>query len=346
MAFGFNIPAMGSQDDAFGLTPDMLAAIRQMATSGGAPAAASAPQAAAPQPAAAQPVAPQQDSSASVSLPMLSVEAPKQPTAPGAGQSAPPAVAPGGPMTDQQALIASAQRLGLSPVEWGGIIHYESGGDPSRWGGTGGRHVGLIQFGPNEQKQFGVTGRESFQDQLLKAEAFMSARGYKPGMGVMNAYSTINAGSPGRFNASDAGNGGLPGTVADKVNNQFAPHYAWANKFLGGGMQLPASAGGSIRPAAFGLSGPTQSGGAGTVLPASGGGMSTPNPLISSSAAQSTAAAPSAAGTEGGQSGASGGSGQKQSGGGSPMQFRPVKPRPFGFMQPMQFAGQNPRGTR
>ncbi|MBN4095650.1 hypothetical protein [Methylobacterium sp. OT2] len=345
MAFGFSIPPMGSQDDAFGLTPDMLAAIRQMATSGGAPAAASAPQAAAPQPASVQPAVPQQDSSASVSLPTISVEAPKQPTAPGVGQSGAPAAATGGQMTDQQALIASAQRLGLSPVEWGGIIHYESGGDPSRWGGTGGRHVGLIQFGPNEQKQFGVTGRESFQEQLLKAEQFMSARGYKPGMGVMNAYSTINAGSPGRFNASDANNGGMPGTVADKVNNQFAPHYAWANKFLGGGMQLPASAGGSSRPAAFGLSGPTQSGGAGTVLPGGGGGMSTPNPLLSNAAGSNAAAAPGAAGSDAGQGGASGG-GQKQSGGGSPMQFRPVKPRPFGFMQPMQFAGQTPRGTR
>lgn len=338
MAFGFSIPAMGSQDDAFGLTPDMLAAIRQMATSGGPAGAAGG----APQPSAAQPAAPQQGSGGSVSLPMISVAPPQQPQASSAAPTSAPAAPSGGAMTDQQALIASAQRLGLSPVEWGGIIHYESGGDPSRWGGTGGRHVGLIQFGPSEQKQFGVTGRESFQDQLLKAEQFMSARGYKPGMGVMNAYSTINAGSPGRFNASDANNGGMPGTVADKVNTQFAPHYAWANKFLGGGMQLPSSAGGSSRPAAFGLSGPTQAGGTGTVLPAGGGDMSTPNPTGSDGVGAGALGGTSAAQGLGGTPDAAGGGqgGQKQGGGKSRMQLRAAPRHPFSFFQPMQFAGQ------
>lgn len=349
MAFGFNIPPMGSQDDAFGLSPDMLASLRQMMAAGptGGDTVVPQPAAAAAAPlglagaSVAPSAAPPSGGGASVSLPMISVEAPRQAAVGGAGQAGAPAAPTSGPMTDQQALIASAQRLGLSPVEWGGIIHYESGGDPSRWGGTGGRHVGLIQFGPNEQKQFGVTGRESFQEQLLKAEQFLSARGYKPGMGVMNAYSTINAGSPGRFNASDANNGGMPGTVADKVNNQFAPHYAWANKFLGGGMQLPASAGGSSAPAAFGLSGPTQGRGTGTVVPSGGGTMGLP----SSSSGSSDAASPgvSSNGIIGALEGAAQGAGkggQKQSGGGSPMQFRTVKPRPFGFFSPMQFAGQ------
>ena len=49
---------------------------------------------------------------------------------------------------DRDALIASAGRLGLTPVEWGGLMSYESGLNPTRWGGAGGRHVGLIQFGP------------------------------------------------------------------------------------------------------------------------------------------------------------------------------------------------------
>lgn len=46
MAFGFNIPPMGSQDDAFGLSPEMLASIRQMAAGaqpGADPAAAQPP---------------------------------------------------------------------------------------------------------------------------------------------------------------------------------------------------------------------------------------------------------------------------------------------------------------
>lgn len=160
---------------------------------------------------------------------------------------------------DRDALIASAGRLGLTPVEWGGLMSYESGLNPGRWGGSGGRHVGLIQFGPSEQKQFGVTGRETFKEQLPKAEAFLLARGYEPGMGLMQAYSTVNAGSPGMLNASDAKNGGMPGTVAEKVTNQFGPHFRKVSAFLGGdaAMTMPTDSG-SATPAAsgrFGFSG-------------------------------------------------------------------------------------------
>ncbi|CAO4140666.1 hypothetical protein [Methylorubrum extorquens] len=162
---------------------------------------------------------------------------------------------------DRDALIASAGRLGLTPVEWGGLMSYESGLNPTRWGGAGGRHVGLIQFGPSEQKQFGVTGQETFQEQLPKAEAFLRARGYEPGMGLMQAYSTVNAGSPGMLNASDAKNGGMPGTVAEKVQNQFGPHFRKVSAFLGGdaAMTMPSEGtAGTTTPAAsgrFGFSG-------------------------------------------------------------------------------------------
>lgn len=165
-------------------------------------------------------------------------------------------------ISDREALIASAERMGLPPVHWGGLMSYESGLNPNRWGGAGGRHVGLIQFGPAEQKAFGVTGNETFQEQLPKAEAFMLSRGYQPGMGLMQAYSTVNAGSPGRLNASDAANGGMPGTVADKVNNQFAPHFKRAAAFLGGDFAptMPAGTNDGPPPAPFGFR-PPQSGG-------------------------------------------------------------------------------------
>ena len=350
MAFGMGAASLaGPQDDAgLNLSPDMLASLRAMmlapqpsadpasgsaggAQAGGMPLGFSTVGYQQPVVAPAQGAA-VPSAAASVTLPTISADVPQQ-------------QAETGKTTDQQALIASAQRLGLSPVEWGGIIHYESGGDPSRWGGAKNpdgtpRHVGLIQFGPDEQRQFGVTGKESFQDQLPKAEAFLLARGYKPGSGVMNAYSTINAGSPGHFNAYDAGNGGMPGTVADKVNTQFAPHYAWANKFLGGGMQLPSSAAGSNAPAAFGFSGPTQAGGSGTVLPAGGGSMETP------AAAASDDTGSSAADAMRGLSGMSGGNAgkgaQAQPKGPPALTFRPVQRHPFSFMT---FAGQRSKPT-
>ncbi|QRE76479.1 hypothetical protein [Methylobacterium aquaticum] len=165
-------------------------------------------------------------------------------------------------ISDREALIASAERMGLPPVHWGGLMSYESGLNPNRWGGAGGRHVGLIQFGPAEQKAFGVTGNETFQEQLPKAEAFMLSRGYQPGMGLMQAYSTVNAGSPGRLNASDAKNGGMPGTVADKVNNQFGPHFKRAAAFLGGDFTptMPAGTNDAAPSAPFGFHPPPAGG--------------------------------------------------------------------------------------
>jgi len=42
---------------------------------------------------------------------------------------------------------------------------------------------------------------------------FLNARGFKPGMGLLDLYSTVNAGSPGRYKASD-GNGTVESHVA------------------------------------------------------------------------------------------------------------------------------------
>lgn len=154
------------------------------------------------------------------------------------------------------ALIASAQRLGANPVDLATVISYETGGkfDPSIRGGAGNRHIGLIQFGPNEQKQFGAAQGQTFEQQLPAVEGYLTTRGFKPGMGILDMYSTINAGSPGRYNASDANNGGAPGTVADKVNNQMAGHRAKAAAFLGGDFSavMPESTAQSGR---FGTSG-------------------------------------------------------------------------------------------
>jgi hypothetical protein len=155
-----------------------------------------------------------------------------------------------GPLTDQQALINTANRLGVNPRDLATVISYESAGtfSPSIWGGKGGNYAGLIQFGPNERKQYGASPDQTFQEQLPAVERYLTDRGFKPGMGIMDLYSTINAGRPGRYNASDAGNGGAPGTVADKVNNQFGPHYAKADKFLEGTSYASGGAASSTTP--------------------------------------------------------------------------------------------------
>lgn len=142
-----------------------------------------------------------------------------------------------------QAIIASARRLGVDPVDIGTAISYETGGkfDPNLWGGKNNGYLGLIQFGKEERAKYGVKPGQSATEQMAAVENFLRDRGVKPGMGMMDIYSTINAGSPGLYNRSDAANGGMPGTVADKVNGQMAEHRANVVGMLGGKQQDPVS---------------------------------------------------------------------------------------------------------
>jgi hypothetical protein len=142
----------------------------------------------------------------------------------------------GVPVADMASLIRqTAGNLGIHPSDLGTAISYETGGtfDPSLWGGKGGKYLGLIQAGPEEQAKYGIRPGMPLEDHFKAIEGFLRDRGVKPGMGMLDLYSTINAGSPGRYNASDANNGGMPGTVADKVATQMVGHRARANAMLG-----------------------------------------------------------------------------------------------------------------
>lgn len=152
------------------------------------------------------------------------------------------------------AIVDSAKRLGVDPLDLGTAMSYETGGkfDPNLWGGKDGNYLGLIQMGPEERAKYGVREGMSAGDQVVAAENFLRDRGVKPGMGLPDIYSTINSGSPGRYNASDAANGGAPGTVMDKVVNQMGPHRENAARLLGipqAGMINPQVAGPTVQAA-------------------------------------------------------------------------------------------------
>ena len=143
----------------------------------------------------------------------------------------------------------TALALGIDPLDLATAISYETAGtfDPTKAGPTTqyGRHRGLIQFGEPQAKEYGVDWNNPVGSQLGPDGAiakYLRKAGVKPGMGLMDIYSAINAGSVGRYGASDAGNGGAPGTVADKVNS-MSEHKAKAAAFLGGsyapGKQTP-----------------------------------------------------------------------------------------------------------
>jgi hypothetical protein len=130
-----------------------------------------------------------------------------------------------------QGIIETANALGMDPVDLATIVSYETGGtfNPSQAGPTTqwGQHRGLIQFGEPQAQQYGVNWSDAAGSQLGADGAivrYFRGNGWQPGMGMLDAYSIVNAGAPGRYGASDANNGGAPGTVADKVNTQMAEH--------------------------------------------------------------------------------------------------------------------------
>ena len=138
-------------------------------------------------------------------------------------------------------IIETANALGMDPVDLATIISYETAGtfDPTKRGPTTqwGQHRGLIQFGEPQAQQYGVDWNDPLGSQLGADGAiarYYKASGWQPGMGMLDAYSVVNAGAPGRYNASDANNGGAPGTVADKVNEQMGGHRENALRLLGG----------------------------------------------------------------------------------------------------------------
>ena len=148
-------------------------------------------------------------------------------------------------------IIETANALGMDPVDLATIISYETAGtfDPRKRGPTTqwGQHRGLIQFGEPQAKEYGVDWNDPINSQLGANGAvvkYFRANGWKPGMPVLDAYSIVNAGAPGKYNASDANNGGARGTVRDKVENQFAPHRSKAEKLLRGEL---STAGGNSR---------------------------------------------------------------------------------------------------
>lgn len=159
------------------------------------------------------------------------------------------------------AIRSTAGRLGVDPVDLGTAISYETGGrfSPSIYGGGGGKYLGLIQFSPDNQKRYGVSADQDGVAQMGAVESYLRDRGVKPGMGLLDIYSAINAGRPGLYDRSDARNGGAPGTVADKVRG-MAAHRVRASLLLDGklpqGMSRSSQPVASPAPAAGGASVP------------------------------------------------------------------------------------------
>lgn len=100
-----------------------------------------------------------------------------------------------------------ASERGYSADDLLRVINYESGGRPDVWGGKGGKYFGLFQAGGPEREKYHIdTKNPTAENQINGMVDFLHDRGFRPGMGLLDLYSTVNAGSPGHYNASD-GNG-------------------------------------------------------------------------------------------------------------------------------------------
>lgn len=140
---------------------------------------------------------------------------------------------------DPDAIARGAAELGIDPVDLATAISYETAGtfDPDKAGPTTkwGQHRGLIQFGEPQRAKYGVRPGMSFAEQMPAVVSYLRDAGVQPGMSLLDVYSAINAGAPGRYNARDAAAGGAPGTVAEKVRTQMADHRRKAMQVLGYG---------------------------------------------------------------------------------------------------------------
>ena len=137
--------------------------------------------------------------------------------------------AAGGP-GDAAALTRTAAELGIDPVDLATLMSYETGGkmSPSIRGGKNNQHIGLIQFGAEEQKKYGASQGQSFQEQLGAVKAYLLDRGTKPGDDLTTLYRIVNGGNRNVPLTASDGNG----TIEQHVGRMSGEHRENARRFL------------------------------------------------------------------------------------------------------------------
>lgn len=150
------------------------------------------------------------------------------------------------------AVTQLADKLGMAAEDILAVLSYETGGtfDPAQPGPVTqhGQHIGLYQAGAPQRAQYGYdpTSGNAFEH-VASLERYLYGSGFVPGMSREDLYSTINAGGPGRWSASDYSNGGDPNnkTVLDKVNEIFSGGH------MGNAAELTALYGGQAQAGQF-----------------------------------------------------------------------------------------------
>lgn len=138
-----------------------------------------------------------------------------------------------------QAIVDAAKKLGISPLDLATIISFETAGtfSPSVTNRQGYR--GLIQFGPQEQRDFGVSKGQGFENQVLTSVVnyfktrFASAGRSTEGASLLDLYTTVIAGNPNASRTARDANG----VSAISGVRKMGPHRQRAlGRFFGGSL--------------------------------------------------------------------------------------------------------------
>lgn len=132
------------------------------------------------------------------------------------------------------AMVQTAKRLGLDPLQFAALMSWESGGslNPNIKGGDGNLYKGLIQFSPDNQQKYGTGKQQSIPEQLQAVERYLLDRGFKPGKhDIRGAYSAVLAGQADEkyWNRRDRN-----GTTVRNATPKFqrGDHYERGRQFL------------------------------------------------------------------------------------------------------------------
>lgn len=140
-----------------------------------------------------------------------------------------------------QALVAAAQKLGVSPLDLATIIGFETAGSysPSKRGGAGGNYMGLIQFGRQERKDYGANPGQSFEEQVQGPvvryfqDRFKGVGRSTQGAGLLDLYRTVLGGNP---NANINGKDSFGTSPASGVARMGPHRQESLKRFFGGSM--------------------------------------------------------------------------------------------------------------
>lgn len=136
-----------------------------------------------------------------------------------------------------RAIADAAAELGVDPVDLGTLMAYETIGKFSGdvRGGKNNAHIGAIQFGAWEQKHYGVTQDQTFEEQVRgPVVQYLKDRGIEPGMGLLDLYSTVNAGRPGLYNLSDNNGKDTVRSHVERMQKSYGPRVQQAFDALSG----------------------------------------------------------------------------------------------------------------